>query len=161
MLPCLLLQAPQAVLLLHWWPAVKLTGQPETDLPVLLGRPIISRWPVSVVCLDQLLNQVISPLHESLLHPHFPRVQPDACGMQLAHMPCLQPAQFPDGQISAMAAPPGVHTIAVIDGLWGWGPLALWRDLQVVVEYLSIDLVELIVELPDLGVTRLGASSQR
>ena len=51
-------------------------------------------------------------------------------------------------------------TVAIIDRLRRRRALALGRDLQIIVENLPVDLIQLIVELPDLGVAGGGSTSQ-
>lgn len=61
--------------------------------------------------------------------------------------------------IIAIAVPQAL-TIAVIYGLWRGRALPLRGYLEVIVEDLSVDLVQLIVELSDLWITRVGPAGQ-
>lgn len=52
-------------------------------LSVLLGRSVVCWRSVSGICLDKLLNEIVSSLHESLLDPHLPSIEPDSCSAHL------------------------------------------------------------------------------
>lgn len=48
----------------------------------------------------------------------------------------------------------GVETLAilVIAWRWGWRSFTLWRDVELIVQDLSVDIIQLLLQVSDLGI---------